>query len=127
MGDLSNHLSRSELACKCKCGFDAADTILVQTLELVMDHFEEIKGRRLALHINSGNRCRPYNTGIPGSSDASKHIQGIACDFWVEDVHADDVADYLEEKYPSTFGIGRYDGRTHLDVRLPKARWDMRS
>jgi hypothetical protein len=48
-------------------------------------------------------------------------------DFWIKDVHADDVADYLESKYPSKYGIGRYVGRTHVDVRSDKAyRWDYR-
>jgi hypothetical protein len=41
-------------------------------------------------------------------------------------VHDDKVADYLEEKYPDKYGIGRYIGRTHLDIRKTKARWDNR-
>lgn len=122
---ISEHLVRAELDCRCGCGFSACDIVLVDTLEKMMAHFEQLKGRRLKLHITSGNRCAAYNAKI--GAEKSKHVAGIAADFWVEDIHEDEVADYLESEYPSTFGIGRYDGRTHLDVRFYRARWDNRT
>jgi len=125
MGDLSNHLSRHEVGCKCGCGFDAADTELIDVLEHVMNHFETLKAGRLKLFINSWNRCEKHNKFV-GGAPSSKHVKGTACDFRVENIHEDEVADYLESEYPNKYGIGRYDGRTHVDVRKTKARWDNR-
>ena len=59
-------------------------------------------------------------------AETSKHLDGLAADFIVRGVAADDVATYLEQQYPDRYGIGRYTGRTHLDVREDKARWDRR-
>jgi hypothetical protein len=51
----------------------------------------------------------------------------MAVDFLIEGVKASAVSDYLEETYSGVYGIGRYVGRTHLDVRPgPAARWDNR-
>jgi uncharacterized protein YcbK (DUF882 family) len=77
------------------------------------------------VRIKSGNRCDAHNKA-EGGAEGSKHKLGIAADIVVTNVHADEVADYLEDKYPHCFGIGRYKGRTHIDVRVKPARWDNR-
>lgn len=118
---VSNNFLRSEFACKCGCGFDAVDITLNEVLEDVRKHF----GGN-SIKITSGNRCPKYNATIPGASSKSQHTKGMAADFRVKNVHEDRVADYLEEKYPDWFGIGRYEGRTHIDVRSTPARWDNR-
>jgi hypothetical protein len=41
-------------------------------------------------------------------------------------VTSDDVAEWLERVFPNKYGIGRYKGRTHIDTRRGKARWDAR-
>ena len=116
MGDLSENFSRWEFACKCKCGFDTVDYDLILVLEDVRNHFDA------ACTINSGSRCRLHNMAI-GGSFGSQHLKSKAVDFKVADVLASDVADYLEEKYQKKYWIGRYEGRTHIDVRKEKARW----
>lgn len=116
---VSKYFKRKEFECSCGCGFDVVDTELLKVLEKVRIHFAK------PITITSGNRCVAHNRKIGGASK-SKHIFGTACDFKVKNVHADIVADYLEEEYPDTFGIGRYKGRTHLDIRKSKARWDKR-
>lgn len=110
---------RKEFACKCNCGFDTIDYELAE----VMDDVRRFFGK--PVHINRGCSCVKHNNVVGGSSN-SQHPLGKACDFYVEDVHADIVADYLETKYPNKYGIGRYNGRTHIDVRSNKARWDNR-
>jgi len=71
-------------------------------------------------------RCQEHNARV-GGVDGSPHTLGLAVDFLVESVHADAVAAYLEEMYPDRYGIGRYTGRTHLDVKPGLARrWDNR-
>lgn len=126
MGNISKNLSRHEFACQCGCGFDTVDFELAQVIQDSADHFAEKLGvEKVSVFINSGCRCDVHNA-IEGGSDKSKHRLGIAADFRIIDVSADDVADYLESKYPDKYGIGRYNGRTHVDVRANKARWDMR-
>ncbi len=126
MGDLSKHVSRHEVACKCGCGMASADIELVNVIEECVAYFEGIELRRLYVTFTSWNRCVEYNDTLPNASFTSRHPKGIAVDFTIGGIHDDDVADYLEEKYPNTYGIGRYVGRTHLDMRVIMARWDRR-
>jgi uncharacterized protein YcbK (DUF882 family) len=132
---LTKNLSREEFACPC-CGFDTIDFELVVALQDVVDHFQELFPMfDVGIHINSGNRCHAYNSITPGASNTSKHVQFRAADFFLYDkktgnyktgtrIFEGDVASYLEGKYTDTYGIGRYKGRTHLDTRTEKARWD---
>lgn len=128
MGDISKNLSRSEMACRCGCGFNACDSELVRVIQSTCDHFARKLGLpKVSLTITSPNRCQKHNDSIAGSAPKSSHIAGIAADFRISQVHEDDVADFLESQYPSKYGIGRYKGRTHLDMRSDKAyRWDKR-
>ena len=120
MGDVSEHFSRHEFACKCGCGFDAVDVELLAILESARKFFGDHQ-----VIITSGNRCEAWNSQTPGAASDSKHTKGIAADFRVGVFHADKVADYLEKYHPNC-GIGRYKGRTHVDVRGYAARWDNR-
>ena len=110
---------RREFECKCGCGFNTVDFELSEVMDDIREHFKE------EVTITSGCRCRKHNKA-EGGEDGSTHLIGQACDFKVKNAHEDVVADYLEKKYPNKYGIGRYNGRTHIDVRLSKARWDMR-
>ena len=120
MGDLSEHFSRSEFKCRCKkyCKgtHDFVDAELIKVLEDLRHHFAR------PVTINSGTRCSAHNKE-EGGSEASQHIHGRAADVVVDGVPADLVANYLEALYPYKYGIGRYKGRTHIDVRKTKARW----
>lgn len=121
MGDLTTHFSRHEFACKCGCGFDTVDVETLLVLEDIHDWF----GNK-PITINSGCRCAHHNRKEGGAA-RSQHVKARGVDFVVKDVHADEVADYLEEKYPNKYGIGRYNGRTHIDTRTGSAaRWDKR-
>lgn len=123
---VSDNFRRYEFECQCGCGFAAVDVTLLEALEDARAHFKELyPNRKIAVKINSGNRCHDHNLKI-GGAPGSYHVKGMAADFVVNNVHADEVADYLEDKYPDWFGIGRYKGRTHLDSRTKPARWDSR-
>ena len=119
MGNLSKHFNREEFACSCGCGKDTVDFELIVALEDVRGYFDA------PIEITGGNRCKTRNTEI-GGSERSQHIHCKASDFKVKGIHENRVADYLESKYPDKYGIGRYNGRTHLDIRKSKARWDNR-
>lgn len=117
---ISKNFKREEFACKCcSCSFNAVDAELLAILEDVRSFFNK------PVVITSGNRCFNHNKQV-GGARYSQHLNGTACDFKVMDVHADDVADYLEQTYADKYGIGRYDGRTHIDTREIIARWDSR-
>lgn len=117
MGDVSEHFSRSEFACKDDCGFDVVDIELVTILEAVRQHFQA------AVKINSACRCAKHNAAM-GGSPKSQHLLGKAADIVVSGVHPDEVHDYLNSLYPYNYGLGRYKTFTHFDVRDIKSRWD---
>jgi len=115
MGDLSTHFSRYEFECHDGCGFAAVDVELLGILEDVRDFFNS------PVTINSGCRCAAHNDDI-GSKPTSYHIKGMAADIVVAGVSPERVADHLEHRY-SKYGIGRYPGWTHIDVRKRRVRW----
>ena len=116
---INEYFNTDEFKCKCGCDEVIVNQKLVKALTDVREYFKK------PVIITSGFRCEGHNNKV-GGSKKSKHILGAAADFKVKDVHADEIADYLLEKYPDTYGIGRYKVRTHLDVRMQKARWDKR-
>ena len=117
MGDISTNFSRSEFACKCQCGFDTVDTELLEILEIIRAKFDA------RVTVNSGCRCRKYNTKIKGSKQ-SKHMEGRAADIVIEGVSPASVQAYAMTLWPDKFGIGCYDSFTHLDARSGHAaRW----
>lgn len=119
MGKISKHFSRHEFACKCGCGFNTVDVELIEALEAVRQHFDQ------PVTITSGCRCEAHNK-LVGGSTRSQHLVGKAADFKVKGVNSDIVAHLLMAFYPGKFGIGRYNGRTHIDVRAKESRWDKR-
>jgi len=111
------------------------------------DHYlsfsDEARILRIAIHINSGYRCKAYDREMKikneldfNTKKVSEHVWGIAADHWFEYVGHDGLREHIEdgliaERYESLYigrcGIGRYNGRTHLDFRSgPSARWDNR-
>jgi uncharacterized protein YcbK (DUF882 family) len=73
MGDLSEHFSKWELACRCGCGFDDVDPELIRMLEEMRGHFGG------PITINSGCRCLRHNMMV-GGNPQSEHLDGQAAD-----------------------------------------------
>ena len=119
MGDLTKNLSRSEFACKgktCGCSQDTIDYKLVEIIQDVRDHFGK------SVTITSGNRCPIHNAEI-GGAKSSQHLLGRAGDVQVSGVDAGDVYEYVDGKYPTSLGLGKYKTFTHIDTRNLMARW----
>ncbi len=73
MGDLTQHFSRAEFACRDGCGYDGISLDLVNRLQVA---------RRLAnlpFLVNSGCRCVHHNIVVGGVRD-SAHLTGLAAD-----------------------------------------------
>jgi len=115
-GAVSPNFMRSEFECKCGCGFNEIDPELVYVVQDVRTHFG------LPVNITSACRCKKHNKKVGGSAK-SQHVLGTAADIVVRGVSASDVQDYIDNKFPDTYGIGFYSSFTHVDVRKDKARW----
>ena len=119
MGDLSKHFSKSEFACKCGCGFSQPTPELIIKLEKL----RELCGNK-PMTINSGCRCAKHNKAVGGAKN-SQHQYGTAADVrQVPGLTIDQMAKLAEQA--GFDGIGKYNGRIHVDVRGCKARWDNR-
>lgn len=129
MAELFKGFSRSEFACECGCGFDTVDVELAKVLADVREYFHSLcPSVKIRVDISGPNRCEKHNATVEGAVPGSSHTVGKAADFkvYLQDVQVDprDVANYLEHKYPTKYGIGRYSNRTHVDVRATRHRWD---
>ena len=114
---VSEHFKVQEFAQKdYKCDRILIESELVEVLEDVRTHFKK------PVIITSGYRTPEYNKKIGGVKN-SQHTKGTAADVKVKMIPASKVQNYLSQKYPNKYGIGRYNNFTHIDVRKKKARW----
>jgi uncharacterized protein YcbK (DUF882 family) len=107
---------RNEFSCKCGCGFDTVDYMLMEELIEIRGEFGE------PLIINSASRCVSHNKAV-GGGPTSQHLYGKAADFYVKNININILAHYVLNEYSDKYGIGVYSNRIHLDVRDTKARW----
>ena len=117
MGDLSEHFSKAELACRC-CGKLIIDTGLVEGLE----RLRSLAGKPIKVH--AGYRCAAHNQHVGGVTD-SEHTRGMAADIDIPGLTLQQMYE-LALQVPAFFGggIGVYDGGfLHVDVRQHTARW----
>ncbi len=111
----TKHFKPSELACS-HCGEVKLNSELLAVLELVRHKFNA------PVIITSGYRCETHNERV-GGEDGSKHLHGIAADIVVKGVHSHEVYDFLNGVFPNSYGLGKYAGFTHIDIRANKGRW----
>lgn len=114
---ISANFKREEFACKCGCGFDTVDFMLLESLEAIRHNFDS------PVTVNSGCRCVAHNEAVDGSS-VSQHLVGRAADIVVEGKSPDAIAEYAESLGLS---VGRYATFTHVDTRTNgPSFWDNR-
>tara|TARA_R100000656_G_scaffold5166_3_gene6841 strand:+ start:906 stop:1271 length:366 start_codon:yes stop_codon:yes gene_type:complete len=107
MGDLTDHFSRKEFACKCNCGSDRISAELVSKLEIVRLMYGK------PMHITSGLRCEQHNKKVKGAEN-STHMDGLAADIAVNGCfERDQIVGFLRTHF-SRMGIAR--GFIHVDV-----------
>ena len=117
MGDVSWHFNRSEFACSCGCGFEAADVRLLEILEAIRTEFGHNP-----VKIHCACRCLKKNRSI-GSKDTSQHVKGMAVDFHIDGITPHAIYKYADEFLRETGGVGLYEWGVHIDVRRNKVRW----
>lgn len=73
MSKLTKNFDSEEFKCKCGCGYNVIDKVLVEILQKVRDELG------LALRVNSGCRCERHNARV-GGVKGSYHTLGKAAD-----------------------------------------------
>ena len=107
MGDLTDHFSRKEFACKCNCGSDKVKQELVSKLEIVRLMYNK------PMRITSGLRCKWHNDKV-GGVDNSTHLDGVAADIAVNGCYErDQLVGFLRTHF-SRMGIAK--DFIHVDV-----------
>jgi uncharacterized protein YcbK (DUF882 family) len=107
MGDLTDHFSRKEFACKCNCGSDKIESELVTKLEIVRLMYNK------PMRITSGLRCKFHNNKVNGSKD-STHMEGLAADITVNGCYErDQLVGFLRTHFPR---MGIASDFIHVDV-----------
>lgn len=117
---VSAHFKRKEFACKCGCGFAAADAELLNTLEMIREKLGS------PVIITSGCRCEAHNKAVGGAAK-SQHVRGMACDINVKGYTPKEVQDFLvkeiDEGRMPAISIGYGKTFTHIDVRSNPVRF----
>ena len=117
VGDLSEHFSKKELACRC-CGELKIERRLLEALE----QLRLLAGKEIIVH--DGYRCPEHNQEAGGVTD-SEHTRGMAADIRIPGLKVQEMFELaLQVTAFLNGGIGVYDGGfLHLDVRAHTARW----
>lgn len=113
MGDLTKNFSRSEFACKCRCGFDDVSRELVEGLQQLRD----LAGKPIT--VTSACRCPKHNKRVGGVT-YSQHITGRAADIVIAGLPPRKMAQLAEQITAFQKGaIITYvkRGFIHVDVR----------
>lgn len=114
MGDMSEHFSRSELACRCGCNQLIDENVPLDLLEFLRKYFDK------PIIVHCCMRCEPHNKRV-GGVDKSHHTTSSAVDFHVKglsikELHRDMKTIYAEKVYPN-MGLGIYDWGVHVDLK----------
>lgn len=116
MGDLSEHFSRYEFACRCGCGLDHISPDLIIVLEAARTFFSA------AINIHCGCRCPAHNAAVGGVPN-SQHLKGTAADIVIAGMTPAQIYRWFDSQYPHELGLGKYCSFVHVDVRQQRARW----
>lgn len=119
------HAGDPKMQCTC-CGKGSLGPAVIVFLEHLKMHYDGA-----TVHINSGARCKKYNTKT-GSTDTSEHmitddkLEVNTVDVRVKGVSTTALAKHIKSlPYANNMGIGVYikDGFVHCDFRGYPARW----
>ena len=114
---LTDHFSRSEFACQCKCGSDNISQELVARLEIVRVSYGK------SIRINSGLRCPTHNRSV-GAGPNSNHLPhtqeqiGYAADIAVDGGH--DRYDLVALLMQNFKRVGVAHNFLHIDIHPEK-------
>lgn len=118
MGDLSEHFSKSEFACKCGCtGPPPIDMLLVAGLEALRAKVGK------PIRVVSGFRCSKRNSEVGGKL-GGYHPQGKAADITVAGMTPRELYEQAMDIVQFRgFGVNDHGNTLHVDVRGLPTRW----
>ena len=126
---ITEHLTRGEIACKCRCGFGLHDDDFYYNTALAFEQIRKMvckyTGKDTPIRITSGCRCKAHNDRIEGSKN-SQHIKGRALDLECPTgVVFDDFKAMCEAVISDSGGVGSYPKKNmiHIDLRGERKRW----
>jgi len=130
MGDLSEHFSEWEFACKRTCcgSSSPVSSRLIRGLELFREMLQSPGMPEVSVTINSGFRCNKHNKRV-GGSENSQHTKARAADIKkIPGLTIDRMAEIASGiGVFNQGGIGKYDWGIHVDVRNGRTRWNERT
>ena len=122
------NFTREEFACKCGCGYENPDYLLVSSLQRLRDEVQR------PVRINSGCRCKSHNIAVGGRPDTpglpgtgSMNLQCKAADIRIDGMTSQQIIDILRRLYlDGEIYVGyvyAINGRSvHVDVRAPQSQ-----
>ena len=114
MGNLTQDFDKEEFACKCGCGYDDINIILVERLQIIHNALGE------PLSIVSGCRCEKHNSLMGGRINSS-HMRGMAADVLVK--NSNFRYKFLKQAFKIFYRIEIPDGpwiHVDMDDTLPQ-------
>lgn len=111
---LSPHFSLDECKCRCGCGLCSVTPQLLDLAEKVRNILQT------PMIVTSGTRCVSHNARV-GGSPTSKHLQGLAMDFFCRTLSPTAVYNAILSRYikgylPELGGMGLYKSFVHIDA-----------
>lgn len=90
---ISPYFKKEEFKCKCgKC--DGYGKGIAKSLVITLNFLRKYYGK--SINVNSGYRCPAHNKAIGGSA-TSKHMQGLAADFWFDGCNKNETISHLKK------------------------------
>ena len=132
---LSPNFQLSEFQCSC-CSQGTPKQKLVNMLEAIRFVFtDRMTPAPVILKISGPLRCEKHNKEVGGAENSRhlvpKHMDGVDIKLysavptgaWMQ-VNPDEVFKVADELIGDEGGVGKYRGRTHIDLRGHRARWE---
>jgi len=127
MAQLTRNFNLSEF--QSKDGANMPSHVFNNVVKLAVE-LQKIRDRfNSSLVITSGYRSPEHNANTPGAASNSKHMEGIAADFYVIgrtslEVY-NEIENMIQEGLVPEGGLGLYHNRVHYDIRGTRARWNV--
>lgn len=110
MGDISAHLSKSEIRCKCGCGYADLKKPAIELFEAVRHELGD-----KPLIVTSGCRCSKHSVAVGGYSN-DMHTRGLALDVRSDYYTPEQICAAAEKCGANGIGLMKSKGAAHFDA-----------
>jgi len=110
MGDISAHLSKSEIRCKCGCGYADLKKPAIELFEAVRHELGD-----KPLIVTSGCRCTKHSIAVGGYAN-DMHTRGLALDVRSDYYTPEQICAAAEKCGANGIGLMKSKGAAHFDA-----------